>query len=163
MFVPDGIAEVFNSRHRSVTICSFRAFLGRRMRAPKQQLFRTLCAVYPDSVSFCLALSFVIVLHPSSFLDILLHLLVVYYYFLSFFCDIHICCKVKNWSSVCPFKVENWSIVLFLLFSKISFSLQEEDIQKREQHKNIFVNLINGPIMLHNILGPIFNFNVDQY
>ena len=67
------------------------------------------------------------------------------------------------------FKVKKWSIFLFLfflLFSKILFSLQkEEDLWKtspKTTKKTQFVKLKSGPIMLRNIIGPLFNFNLDH-
>ena len=69
------------------------------------------------------------------------------------------------------FEVKNWSIFLgflvFFLFLKISFSLQKEEdfwkTSKKTTKKTQFLKLKTGPIMLRNILGPVFNFNLDQF
>ena len=79
--------------------------------------------------------------------------------------------KLKTGPRFALFKVKNWSIffVFFVfLFSKISFSLQKEEdfwktSQKKQQKKTQFLKLKTGPIMLRNILGPVFNFNLDQF
>ena len=55
------------------------------------------------------------------------------------------------------------------LFLKISFSLQkEEDFskkkrRKRNKNKTTFLALKAGPILLRNILGPVFNASLDQF
>ena len=54
------------------------------------------------------------------------------------------------------------------LFLKISFSLQkEEDFSKKEEEKETkkttFLALKTGPILLRNILGPVFNASLDQF
>ena len=51
---------------------------------------------------------------------------------------------------------------------KISFFLQkEEDFLKNKPtkitKKTQFLKLKTGPLMLRNMLGPIFNFNLDQF
>ena len=54
----------------------------------------------------------------------------------------------------------------FLLSLKISFSLEKEEdfLKKAEKHNNgpILV-LKTGPIMLRNMLGPVFNTSLDQF
>ena len=74
--------------------------------------------------------------------------------------------KLKNWSNFSLFKVKNWSILCFLfLFLKISFSLQKGGFLKNKQKtttKTHFLKLKTGPIMLRDMLGPFFNFNLDQ-
>ena len=67
-----------------------------------------------------------------------------------------------------PFlKLKTGPFFFVFLFSKISFSLQkEEDFEKqakKKQQKKQFLKLKTGPIMLRNILGPVFNFNLDQF
>ena len=57
---------------------------------------------------------------------------------------------------------------LFFLFLKISFSLQkEEDFSKKEEKQKkkqtTFLALKTGPILLRNILGPVFNASLDQF
>ena len=65
--------------------------------------------------------------------------------------------------------VKNWSIFLFFfvfLVLKISFSLQKEIFQKKKKKKqkqDPFLALKTGPILLHNILGPVFNASLDQF
>ena len=54
------------------------------------------------------------------------------------------------------------------LFLKISFSLQkEEDFSKKRRKTNkkkkTFLALKTGPILLRNILGPVFNASLDQF
>ena len=53
----------------------------------------------------------------------------------------------------------------FFLFLKISVSLQKEEDKKRRKNKNNnpILALKTGPIMLRNILGPIFNASLDQF
>ena len=58
-------------------------------------------------------------------------------------------------------------VLVFFLFLKISFHLQkEEDFSKtnkkinRKKNKNV---LKTGPMLLHNILGPVFNTTLDQF
>ena len=55
----------------------------------------------------------------------------------------------------------------FFLFLKISFSLQqEEDFSKKRRkgkQKKTFLALTTGPILLRNILGPVFNASLDQF
>ena len=60
---------------------------------------------------------------------------------------------------------QNWSI-----FLKISFSLQkEEDLrpkkppQKNNNKKMQIYVLTTGPILLRNMLGPVFNLYLDQF
>ena len=65
--------------------------------------------------------------------------------------------------------VKNWSKFFFVfLFLKISFSLQkEEDFSKTNEKytktKDPFLALKTGPILLRNILGPVFNASLDQF
>ena len=56
-------------------------------------------------------------------------------------------------------------VVFAFLFLKISFSLQKkEEFWKQKQAKQQQnLKLKAGPIMLRNILGRIFNFNLDQF
>ena len=50
------------------------------------------------------------------------------------------------------------------LFLKISFSLQkEEDKNKQKTTQNTISKLKTGPMMLRNILGPMFNLDLDQF
>ena len=53
------------------------------------------------------------------------------------------------------------------LFVKISFSLQkEEDLSKKRRKRNkktTFLAFKTGPILLRNILGPVFNASLDQF
>ena len=68
-------------------------------------------------------------------------------------------------------KLKSGPIFLFFwgfYFSKISFSLQkEEDFwktrQKKQPKKTQFLKLKSGPIMLRNIIGPLFNFNLAHF
>ena len=54
-----------------------------------------------------------------------------------------------------------------ILFSKISFSLQKEEAfwktSKKQQKNTHFYKLKTGPIMLRNMLGPVFNLYLDQF
>ena len=72
----------------------------------------------------------------------------------------HICCKVKNWSKSCPFLSLK---LVHYFFPRISFSLQKEEYfshkQKGEHQKKLKI----GPILLRSMLGPVFNFNLDQF
>ena len=75
--------------------------------------------------------------------------------------------KLRTGPIFALFKVKNWSSFSFWFFLKISFSLQTEDgfwkqaKNKKKTHTHL-LKLKTGPIMLHNILGPIFNFNLDH-
>ena len=64
------------------------------------------------------------------------------------------------------FKVKNLSIFCFFSIFGNLISLQKEKRifeNKQETTKNIFLKLKIGPIMLRNILGPVFNFKLDQF
>ena len=41
--------------------------------------------------------------------------------------------------------------------------LKKKNKQKSQQTKTQLLKLKIGPIMLRNILGPVFNFNLDQF
>ena len=71
-----------------------------------------------------------------------------------------------------PFLVLKTGPIFFcfvFLFLKISFSLQkEEDFSKKTKKKtpkkkDPFLALKTGPILLRNIIGPVFNASLDQF
>ena len=60
----------------------------------------------------------------------------------------------------------NFLFFCVFLFLKISFSLQkEENLSKKEKEtkNDPFLALTTGPILLRNILGPVFNASLDQF
>ena len=75
---------------------------------------------------------------------------------------IYICCRDKSWSTFC-LCYKNWSISFFSVFcfrksrspyrKKRMFQKQAKINQKQTQ----FCKLKTGPILLRNILGPVFN------
>ena len=77
--------------------------------------------------------------------------------------------KLKTSPIFALFKVKNWSIcfVFFFIFENLILPAERksffENKQKQQQTKTQFLKLKTGPIMLRNILGPVFNFNLDQF
>ena len=76
--------------------------------------------------------------------------------------------KLKSGPFFAFLKVTGQMFCLFFVFwfSKISFSLhKEEDFSKtcKNNPKKHFYKLKTGPIMLRNMLGPIFNLYLDQF
>ena len=56
-----------------------------------------------------------------------------------------------------PFYVKNWSnFFVSFLFLKISFSLQKEEYLFNKKTNDLNVVLKIGPILLRNMLGPVF-------
>ena len=82
-----------------------------------------------------------------------------------------ICCKDKNWSNFCPFlklKTGPIDFLIFYFWKSHSPLQKEEDFWTKKTSKTTtttkiqFLKLKTGPIMLRNILGPVFNFNLGQ-
>ena len=69
--------------------------------------------------------------------------------------------SVKNWSNFfvffCFFVFEN----LILPAERRGFFKKKR--RKREPKKTTFLALKTGPILLRNILGPVFNASLDQF
>ena len=74
--------------------------------------------------------------------------------------------KLKIGPIVALFKVKNWSIFLFFFFENRIPPAERRGFwktSKKDNKKTQFLKLKTGPIMLRNILGPVFNFNLDQF
>ena len=88
--------------------------------------------------------------------------LVVVHVWLSIIC-IYICAvKLKTGPIFALFKVKTGPFFVFLFLpcrKKRIFEKQAKKTTKKTQ----FLLLKTGPIMLRNILGPVFNFNLDQF
>ena len=69
--------------------------------------------------------------------------------------------KLKTGPNVALFKVKNWSFFLENLVLPAERRIFSPKKQEREQQKS-FLKLKTGPTMLRNMLGSIFNFNLDQ-
>ena len=70
--------------------------------------------------------------------------------------------KVKKWSNVFVF------FVFFFFFQKSRSPCRkkrifEKQAQKTTTKKTQFLKLKSGPIMLRNIIGPLFNFNLAHF
>ena len=82
---------------------------------------------------------------------------------------IYICCKVKNWSKISFFYKLKTGFLCFLVihFQKSHSSCRKKRIfekqAKNNPKKTHFYKLKTGPIMLRNILGPVFNLYLDQF
>ena len=69
------------------------------------------------------------------------------------------------------FKVKKWSnfFVFFVFFVFKNLVLPAErrgflkNKPKKQQKKTQFLKLKSGPIMLRNIIGPLFNFNLAHF
>ena len=73
--------------------------------------------------------------------------------------------ELKTGPIVAFFVLKNWS--KFFCFLKISLSLQKEEDFKKKKKKETkndpILVLKTGPILLRNILGPVFNASLDQF
>ena len=72
----------------------------------------------------------------------------------------HICAAVIFWSICCLLCAKNWSNVF--LFRKSRSPCRKKGFFKKQQPKQ-FYGLKTGPILLCNILGPVFNLYLDQF
>ena len=66
------------------------------------------------------------------------------------------------------FKVKTWSnslvVFVFFCFRRSRSPCRKKRIfEKQAPQKTQFLKLKSGPIMLRNITGPLFNFNLDQF
>ena len=87
---------------------------------------------------------------------------------------IYICCKVKTGPRFALLYVKNWSKLFFVLFFFVFFkhliflAERKRIFEKKKQAKTttkkntFFYKLKLGPIMLRNMLGPVFNLYLDQ-
>ena len=76
--------------------------------------------------------------------------------------------KLKTGPIFALFKAKNWSIFLFflfLIFENLILPAERRGFlkNKQKQQKKHILKLKTGPIMLRNMLGPVFNFNLDQF
>ena len=79
--------------------------------------------------------------------------------------------KLKAGPMFALFKVKNWSIFfvfLFFIFENLILPAERRGFLKKKNKqkttkKTQFLKLKAGPIMLRNILGPVFNFHLDQF
>ena len=66
-----------------------------------------------------------------------------------------------------PFlKLKTGPICLFFIFENLILPAERRGFLKnkqKQQQKTQFLELKTGPIMLRNILGPVLNFNLDQF
>ena len=87
---------------------------------------------------------------------------------LSLMLYIYICCKVKKLVQILPFLQLNIGPLFVLLFClrKSWFPPAERRTyfrKKTKREQKHFLKLKIGPIMSRNILGPVFNFNLDKF
>ena len=75
--------------------------------------------------------------------------------------------KLRTGPIFALFKVKNWSIFCFYFWKSHSpcrkKRMFEKQAKKQKTKKRTILKLKTGPIMLRNILGPVFNFNLDQF
>ena len=74
--------------------------------------------------------------------------------------------KLKNWSNFLPFLKWNTG-PFFFFFENLILPAERRGFLKNKQKtttkKTQFLKLKTGPIMLRNMLGPGFSFNLDQF
>ena len=79
--------------------------------------------------------------------------------------------KLQSGPIFALFKVKKWSIFLFFwgfyFFQKYRSPCRKKRIFEKQAQKTTkktqFLKLKSGPIMLRNIIGPLFNFNLDHF
>ena len=72
---------------------------------------------------------------------------------------IYACCRVINWSNFCVFVLAG-PMFCFCFWKSRSPCRKKRIVQPKKDQK---VVLETGPILLHNIIGPIFNTTLDQF
>ena len=80
--------------------------------------------------------------------------------------------KLKSGPIFALFKVKKWSnlfvFFVFFVFKNLVLPAERRGFlknkpKKKQQKKNTIFKLKSGPIMLRNIIGPLFNFNLAHF